>query len=137
GEGVDDFFEARIAAERVPDREQFQGAVAQQKRRGGSTQSSFQLLQGKLLVACPRRRDGEILKDAARCTLPSTTCATPNSSPILRRLRASPLLCCITEVRLMTFKSAIFAKVGQNLVLHAVSEIAVLLIATQIFKRQY
>jgi hypothetical protein len=28
-EGGDDFFEARIAAERVPDREQFQGAVAQ------------------------------------------------------------------------------------------------------------
>ena len=28
-------------------------------------------------------------------------------------------------------------QVGQNLVLHAVSEIAVLLIATQIFKRQY
>src|SRR5947208_2513967 len=59
----DDFFEARIAAERVPDREQFQGAVAQHERCGGGTQSSFQLLQGKLLLACPRCRDREILKD--------------------------------------------------------------------------
>src|SRR5438105_10300089 len=59
------FFEARIVAERIPDREQFQGAVAQHLRCGGSTQSSFQLLQGKLLVARPRRRDREILKDEA------------------------------------------------------------------------
>src|SRR5947199_10722601 len=59
------FFEARIAAERVPDREQFQGAVAQHLRCEGSTQSSFQLLQGKLLVARPRCRNGEILKDEA------------------------------------------------------------------------
>src|SRR5437762_12851616 len=57
------FFEARIAAERVPDREQFQGAVAQHDRCVGSTQPSFQLLQGKLLLARPRCRDGEILKD--------------------------------------------------------------------------
>src|SRR5213083_2903912 len=63
-EGGDDFLEARIAAERVPDREQFQGAVAQHLRCGGSTQSSFQLLQGKLLVARPRCCNGEILKDA-------------------------------------------------------------------------
>src|SRR5437763_4963481 len=62
--GGDDFFEARIAAERVPDREQFQGAVAQHLRCEGSTQSSFQLLQGKLLLARPRCRNGEILKDA-------------------------------------------------------------------------
>src|SRR5437764_3948465 len=61
----DDFFEARIAAERVPDREQFQGTVAQHVRCVGSTQSSFQLLQGKLLLARPGCRDGEILKDAA------------------------------------------------------------------------
>src|SRR5947208_16334579 len=58
------FFEARIAAERVPDREQFQGAVAQHLRCDGSTQSSFQLLQGKLLLARPRCCNGEILKDA-------------------------------------------------------------------------
>src|SRR5439155_21646950 len=64
-QGGDDFFEARIAAERVPDREQFQGAVAQHLRCEGSTQSSFQLLQGKLLVARPRCCNGEILKDAA------------------------------------------------------------------------
>src|SRR4051812_49113508 len=58
-----DFLEARIAAERVPDREQFQGAVAQHERGAGGTQSSFQLLQGKLLIARPRCRDGEVLKD--------------------------------------------------------------------------
>jgi hypothetical protein len=34
----DDFFEARIAAKRVPERQQFQGAVAQHLRCGGSTQ---------------------------------------------------------------------------------------------------
>jgi hypothetical protein len=44
---------------------------------------------------------------AARCTLPSTTWATPNSSPIFRWLRATPLLYCITEVRLITLRSAI------------------------------
>ena len=31
----------------------------------GARSPSFQLLQGKLLVARPRCRDGEILKDAA------------------------------------------------------------------------
>src|SRR6184192_1900965 len=64
-ERLNDFFEARIAAERVPDREQFQGAVAQHERCDGSTQSSFQLLQGKLLLARPCCGNGEILKDAA------------------------------------------------------------------------
>src|SRR6266478_10200680 len=63
-EGGDDFLEARIAAERIPDREQFQGAVAQHHRCDGSTQPSFHLLQGKVLVARPRCRKGEILKDA-------------------------------------------------------------------------
>src|SRR6266513_2511171 len=61
---LNDFFEARIAAERVPDREQFQGAVAEHLRCDGGTQSSFQLLQGKLLLARPRCCNGEILKDA-------------------------------------------------------------------------
>src|SRR5438552_5906263 len=64
GKRLYDFFEARIAAERIPDREQFQGAVAQHLRCDGSTQSSFQLLQGKLLLARPRCCNGEILKDA-------------------------------------------------------------------------
>src|SRR5262249_9862259 len=65
GKRSDDLFEARITAERVPEREQFQGAVAQHDRCLGSTQSSFQLLQCSLLLARPRCRDGEILKDAA------------------------------------------------------------------------
>src|SRR5438067_9465326 len=63
GKRGDDFLEARIAAERVPEGVQFQGAVAQHERCLGSTQSSFQLLQGKLLLARPRCRDREILKD--------------------------------------------------------------------------
>jgi hypothetical protein len=63
-EGGDDFLEARIAAERVPGRVKFQGAVTQHERCVGSTQSSFQLLQGKLLVARPRCCNGEVLKDA-------------------------------------------------------------------------
>ena len=32
------------------------------------------------------------------------------AAPISRRLRATPLLCCITEVRLITFRSAILAR---------------------------
>ena len=47
---------------------------------------------------------------AAPCTLPSTTCATPSSFAIWRRLRFPSLLYCITDVRLITFKSAIFAR---------------------------
>ena len=42
----DDFLKARIAAERVPEGQKFERAVAQRDRRAGSTQSSFQLLQG-------------------------------------------------------------------------------------------
>src|SRR5262245_54111565 len=62
-ERSDDFFEARIAAERIPEGHQPEGAVTQHLRRAGSTQSSFQLLQGKLLFARPRCCNGEILKD--------------------------------------------------------------------------
>ena len=47
----DDFLEARIAPEGIPNREQFQGTVVQHELCDGSTQPSFQLLQSKLLVA--------------------------------------------------------------------------------------
>ncbi len=45
-----------------------------------------------------------------RWTLPSTKWATPSCCPISRRLRCAPVLYCITEVRLITFKSAILAR---------------------------
>ena len=46
----------------------------------------------------------------------------------LARLRAVSLLYCITLVRLITFKSAIFARFGQDFVLHAISEVGVLFV---------
>ena len=45
-----------------------------------------------------------------RRTLPSTTFATPSCWPILRRSRAVSLLYCITDVRPITFRSAIRAR---------------------------
>jgi hypothetical protein len=38
-------------------------------------------------------------------------CATSSAFAISRTFRFTPLLYCITDVRLMTFKSAIFAKI--------------------------
>ena len=49
---------------------------------------------------------------AVACALNTSfhECATPSSLPIRRRLRFGPVLYCITEVRLITFKSAILAR---------------------------
>jgi hypothetical protein len=47
---------------------------------------------------------------AARCTLPSSRWDTPSCCPISRRLRGRPLRYCITLERLMTFRSAMFAR---------------------------
>ena len=47
---------------------------------------------------------------AERCTLPSRTCATFSACAISGRLRVDVFLYCITMVRLITFRSAIFAK---------------------------
>src|SRR5437762_6303378 len=46
----------------------------------------------------------------ARCTLPSSTCATPSCWAISRRLRVAAFLYWITLVRLITFRSATLAR---------------------------
>src|SRR2546423_4899964 len=46
----------------------------------------------------------------ALCTLPSSKWATPSCWPISRRLRCTPVLYCITDVRLITFRSATLAR---------------------------
>ena len=48
----------------------------------------------------------------ARRTVPSSTWATPSAWPISRKLRV-PVRYCWTEVRLITFKSAIRARLGK------------------------
>src|SRR6266404_4481674 len=47
-------------------------------------------------------------------TLPSTTLLTPSCCAISLRLRVMPLLYCMTEVRLITFKSLILARFESN-----------------------
>ena len=49
----------------------------------------------------------------ARRAVPSRICATPSASPISRKLR-TPLLNCCTEVRLITLRSATFARLERT-----------------------
>jgi hypothetical protein len=46
----------------------------------------------------------------ARCTLPMSTCAILSACAISGKLRDAVVRYCITLVRLMTFRSAIFAR---------------------------
>ena len=71
-----------------------------------------------------------------RRTVPSRMCATPSAVPISRKLRA-PDRYCRTEVRLMTLKIRNLGQVRQNIVLHAIGEVGVLLIVAEIFKRKH
>src|SRR5437762_7634272 len=64
-EGGDDFFEARIAAQRIPKGEQLQGAVVGNHISSLRMSSSRQLLQGELLLTGPGGDDGEIDKHSA------------------------------------------------------------------------
>ena len=60
-ERSDDFFEARIAAERVPEWERLERAVAGARRCPESGLNyGVQLLDGEIFLARPRRDHGEI-----------------------------------------------------------------------------
>src|SRR5262249_4768559 len=74
---------------------------------------------------------------AARCTVPSSKCATPSCCPISRRLRASPLLYCITLVRLMTFRSAIWARSLRIWSCTPSAKCSFCFSSPQVFKRQH
>src|SRR5947209_14650875 len=58
GELCEDRFEARLAAERIPERVQAQLAIAERTRKAGD---GFQLLERRIGFARPRINDGEIL----------------------------------------------------------------------------
>ena len=72
-----------------------------------------------------------------RWTVPSNICATPSALAISRRLRLTLFLYCITDVRLITFRSATLGQISENLVLHAISEVSILFLITQIFEREH
>src|SRR5205814_10241455 len=65
GKRINDLFEARIAPQRIPKREQLQGAVVGNHISSLRMSSSRQLLQGELLLTGPGGDDGEIDKHSA------------------------------------------------------------------------
>ena len=55
GKGINDFLEARIAAERIIPRQQFQSAVTEE---AGYLRRFHKILQGEIFLAHPCRDDG-------------------------------------------------------------------------------
>ena len=53
------------------------------------------------------------------------------------RLRLAPVLYCITDVRLITLRSATLGKVSEDFILHAISEVSILFLVTQILEREH